>query len=267
MDKEELFVESKVRYLAGETTQEISRSFGLSSETVRSWLSKQGVKRRRASFYLKKYDYDHNAFNVDSPESFYYAGFLMADGNIYSGRILQLEILEKDIDTLIGFKDFLKYSGNIEKRTRIRKSGLISKYCALRLTAMDLIEQLGRFGIVPRKSVYGKIEKVILESKLKEFFFRGIFDGDGCVHKRKNSGIAFVSFCGTPPVVDAFRDWCWATVREVGSLSVRSKITNVVCFSHRAAYKICNILYGNAYGPRLKRKEDLLKMIFLDRSN
>jgi hypothetical protein len=159
---------------------------------------------------------------------------------------------------LKGLRKFLNYTGPIEIRTRIQKSGFVSHMCSLRVSAPDLVSRLIQLGIVPKKSFRSEIPKKVFDTKMEQFFFRGLFDGDGCIHIRKD-GSRLASLCGHPNVIDSFRNLCWNKIREVGSLHRRSPTLHVVLFPDRAVKKLRGLLYGDRKGPRLKRKENLLR--------
>ena len=248
--------ETVSRYIAGETTKRIGRSYGVSGETVRCWLSKAGVTRRSRDEYISKYTYSHEVFKYPTAEAAYWAGLLMADGHISTnGKLISLELLNKDVELVRGFHEFIGYTGPICTRTKKYRSGKIGKYAAVRVTAGDLVDQLKVWGVVSRKTHIGVVGDVVFKSRLESHFFRGMFDGDGCVHRRKN-GKLYLNFCGNFSVVDAFRDWCWKLVREVGSLSRHSRYC-VVQFGGNTAKKVGQLVYA-CPGPRLRRKESLI---------
>lgn len=259
--KQQYMIEAKTRYLNGEDTQRIARSFLISGETVRCWLKEMGVTRRNTGDRNRIYTYDANSFKIPNIDSAYFAGLLLADGNINKKKTLfQIEIDEKDSYILEEFKHFIKYTGEITTRTRIQKSGYKSTLSALRITAPDVINDLiNIWGVVPQKSKIAtlNIGDVVFDNTLEEFFFRGLFDGDGCIHIRKNNHM-FVSLAGHPCIIDSFRDWCWKKIRMVGSLNKRSEVTHVVMFGSSSAIAVMNLLYSDERGSRLWRKQNLI---------
>jgi len=241
------------RYERGEATTRIGRDFGVAAETIRVWLKKAGIARRSRSERSRKYQYRHDAFEKMEPLTAYWAGLLMADGSISRDGLVSLEIHNKDRELVEGLAKFIEYTGPLAIRTRRHKSGKTSKMISLRVTAPDLAKQLARWGVVPRKTYKAKSVKL---HGVEEHYYRGLFDGDGCVHKRK-SGKPYANIAGNPIVIDGFRDWCWRTFREPGSL-VRERRFHIVQFGGRSALKLGQALY-DAPGPRLKRKETLMR--------
>jgi intein/homing endonuclease len=192
----------------------------------------------------------------------YYAGLLMADGNIARHRkLMQIEILKKDRELVDGLKEFAEYTGRVETRTRTHESGKKSRMVILRITSPGIVGDLSLFGVISRKSEKGKIPKWIIGHSLSEFYFRGIFDGDGCIGVRKGKhcfGKKFITFGGTPTVVRAFRKWAYMKTGEKGGLSKRTKKFWMLFYSYHSVPKVGQALYGDKRGMRLERKAMLI---------
>jgi hypothetical protein len=251
--------EAAKRYLAGENTQEIGRSIKVTGETVRRWLEALGVPRRTLAERNRKYECNEVAFEVLTPTAAYYAGLLMADGWVRKGKSVAIELHERDEVLLVGLRKFLSYTGPFYRRKRKQKSGSVSKMVALHVTAPQLVSQLAKWGVVPRKSQVGAVgPRLVQNPALASFFYRGLFDGDGCAHRRPN-GKLYLNLCGTPKIIDSFRDWCWREVRQSGSLNRRSRTNHVVQFGGKTAQLVGSLLYGKPAAPRLKRKARLFR--------
>lgn len=247
-------IEAEQRYIRGENTQRIARDFGVAGETVRRWLAEAGIPRRTASERNRRYQYRSDAFTQVDPVTSYWAGLLMADGSVEKRGLISLELHIMDRELVEGLSHFIDYTGPLAKRTRQQKSGHMTELISLRVAAPDLAKQLARWGVVPRKTFDGLIGDL---GGTDAHFYRGLFDGDGCIHRRK-SGRMYASLCGNPSVVDSFRDWCWRTFREVGSLNRRKKY-HVVQFGGKRAIALGHALYDIS-GPRLTRKEELFRL-------
>jgi intein/homing endonuclease len=245
-------------YRSGESTSKIAERFEVAGETIRKWLHKESVEIRSKSIRSKIYSCDESSFSRATNESAYYAGFLMADGNISESMpLIQAEISRDDEEILESMKDFMKYDGPLNYRDRLTKKGRISRFVAIRVSSLGVKRSLADvWGIYPKKSRTAMVPKSVFDCEFSTQFFRGLFDGDGCVHVRKN-GRLYLNFCGTPSVVDSFRDFCWQRIRESGNLQKRTEYNHVVQFSHKAAESVGRLLYG-APGPRLRRKERVL---------
>lgn len=242
------------RYNHGENTRTIGRDFGLSYETIRQRLKQAGVPRRTRSELNTKYAYKHDAFEHFEPITAYWAGLMAADGCVHRTGLISLELDIKDKELVEGLAQFIEYTGPIIPRTRRQKSGFISSMTALRVTAPDLAKQLLAWGVVQRKTYEAK--RIILPPELECHFYRGLFDGDGCLHRRK-TGQLCASLAKHPVIIDGFRDWCWRTFREPRSLSRKPKY-HLVQFGGKSASLLGQALYSS-HGPRLTRKNDLVK--------
>jgi len=245
---------------AGETTTQIARRFRVSGETVRQWLMVLGVTRRSRAERFRKYHHRGDAFSKPTPTTAYFAGLLLADGNVQPrDGLVQISLSAKDAYLVEALCAFLEHTGPLFYFTRQHRSGTQSHMVALRVVAHDLIQPLAQWGVIPRKSHDGTVPPELRNSAIEEFYFRGLFDGDGCVHRRPTTKRLYVSLCGTPAIIDAFRDWCWREVREAGSLHRRSVTTHVVQFGGAAAIVVGKRLYQSTEAPRLKRKARLIK--------
>jgi hypothetical protein len=245
-------------YLSGRNTYEIGRDLGISYETVRRILHRTGTPIRPRSFRNRVYKCDHKCFAKKTVDSMYYAGLLMADGNIRrDGMMLQIELKKADSYLLTGLKAFAKYDGPLEKRTRKQKSGHLTRMVGLRISSAEMVKDLRMFGVVPCKSCSGRISGWVGKHPYAEFFFRGLFDGDGCMGIRRGkyrTGRKYLTFGGSRWVVNSFRRWIAGKTGEYGGLSRRAKFFRVLNYSYLAVPKVGMCLYGNDKGMRLVRK-------------
>ena len=256
--------QAKELYEQGYDSAQIGELLDVHQFTVRRWLHDQDVKVMSASARTKarnrKYIHNPNLFATFAPYTAYYAGWLMADGNVSTAaNMVQIEIHRRDRQFLVGLKKALGYTGPISARTRVSASGTKSKMVALRVCdAAQLITDLAVWGVVPRKSRRSAVGRKVGIHGLQEFYFRGLFEGDGSVGRRKSKPYySFLTVAGSPAVVDAFRDWCWQEVREVGSLNRRTDLTHVVTFGAKNAELVHKRLYRSKECPRLNRKAKL----------
>jgi transposase-like protein len=135
--------EAKRLYLdGGASASDIARKFIVSAETVRQWLKKLQVPRRSRSEQHTKYQHRSDAFSKNTPDTAYYAGLLMADGNVQpKDGLLQISLQKKDDYLLKSLRTFIGHTGPLFTFTRTHKSGKIVKSTALRVIAHDLLPQ------------------------------------------------------------------------------------------------------------------------------
>jgi len=253
------------RYLAGENTYKLGRNLGVSYETIRTRLHEMGIPIRTSSVRRRIYQCNHGCFTEKTINSMYYAGLLMADGNIRKdGRMVQIEVEKSDSCLLEGLKRFSGYGGELKHRVKRQRSGHVSEMVALRITSPQMVKDLDLFGVVPCKSKNGKIPQWVTRHPLAEFFFRGIFDGDGCVGIRRgvcHKGKKFATFCGNISVVNSFRNWVEQRTGDRGGLFRRSNGLGVIHYSHGAVSRVGLCIYGNKTGMRLVRKSSIMCVV------
>jgi len=162
---------------------------------------------------LRKYTVDHDFFSQDTKESFYWAGFLAADGCVgkWSGaHKVQLHLAIKDFDHLYKFRKTIK--SNKPFRFRQRKSPGSDTMCyshEIRITSPRMFNDLKRFNIVERKTYIYTMPEWIKDHPYVHHFMRGYIDGDGCFTLAQNKGQdPHVLFCmrGTYQFLQSFHD-------------------------------------------------------------
>lgn len=164
--------------------------------------SKYGVSKNTISYYFKKldipynkkvaqYPVDHNFFSKEDEGSFYWAGFLAADGCIlirknFNNKNIILTLGEKDLNHLQLFKETLK-SGHPIKTRIVENSKINSDWTDRNLYTITvgshkIVEDLERFNIVPRKTKVYDFPDWLINHPLVNHFMRGYFDGDGSIY-------------------------------------------------------------------------------------
>lgn len=233
-------------YQSGKTQAEIAIHLGVAQRTIGRWLALAGIKARPPGWNgSKRYSHNPNAWSKATPDAAYFAGLMMADGWL-NGNILCIELVNRDKHILNELKKFLAYTGKLERRANRRMS-------MLRVSSKRLVSDLIKWGVVHRKSKRGRISASITRSPIAKFYFRGLFDGDGCLHRRK-SGYLYLNFCGNRHIVQEFRNWAKKVIGSSGSLVRRHRI-DVAQFFCKNAELLAMALYGDPRAPRLRRKE------------
>lgn len=131
-----------------------------------------------------KYGCNDEFFYANTPESFYWAGFIAADGcvRIQNAKYKQLiiGIDKKDIEHLYKFKRAIQFNGPIS----LRKSGI----CTISISSDKIFNDLATFNVIPRKTEVYDISKRVIGAELVNHFIRGYFDGDGSFYYDKRNG-------------------------------------------------------------------------------
>lgn len=182
------------RYKAGSSIHLLARDYAASRKFISYTLAASGIEVRNcddAMLLLSRHPVRHDAFSFaeESEEAAYWVGFLMADGCVSHqgatdkyGWYVIVQISECDRSHLESLRDFL--GAKAELRTVIESRGRTRPAVRLTVCSKPLADDLGRYGVVPRKAKTTRIQ--ILEND--RHFWRGVIDGDGCLRfaTRKN---------------------------------------------------------------------------------
>jgi hypothetical protein len=162
------------RYLAGESSPSLGRAFGTSEVTIRNHLERRGVARRPCWSHDVRYRCNEAFFrSIETESQAYWLGFVAADGCINKGRALVLTLASVDRAHLLRFRDALAASHPV----RDYLYGGHYPGATLRIVSQAMIEDLGRFGVTPRKTHTFRWPD--LPTDLRPHFLRGYVDGDG----------------------------------------------------------------------------------------
>ena len=128
----------------------------------------------------KHYTLDETVFDVITPESAYWIGFLMADGCITKrGKAYRISLCLSAIDSqhVYLFRRFLKSNHKVGKGA-VYLHGKKFLTASLVVTSKKLAFVLRKYGVVERKSKIASVR--YLEDSID--FWRGMMDGDGTVN-------------------------------------------------------------------------------------
>lgn len=177
-------------------------------------------------------------------ESAYWLGFIYADGSVaYKPRwCVSVSLASRDEAHVHALQAVLG------GRVAATKAGAVR----LMVHSKELCRSLAKRGVVPRKS-YVPVEPPALGDEPGRAFLRGLFDGNGCLHRTKRGHLQ-AAFCGHPAVVEWF---CrQVAVPTNGAPRVRGGAAYAQWTSSGRAASLAQLLY-DAPGPRLARKAQL----------
>lgn len=235
----------------------IAQKYGISNVTVRARFIKYGIP-----FITKnqKNKCNHDIFSEDSERAFYLAGFIAADGCIrisktnnsnYTNHRIVIGLAERD-------EDFLKFLQTLfESNHKLNYyTHKMSKYCnrwndsnsvKLSITSKQMVEDLRRFNIVPRKSLMYTFPKWIENHELRSHFMRGYFDGDGSFYI--NSELSYDRLCcsirGTSDFLNVYKNILKEECGDGGYVDMHSSIA-MLCYKGKLALKVRDFLYQNS---------------------
>lgn len=165
--------------------------------TVKNYMLKHDIQMKRRT----KYSCDHSFFSKETPEAFYWAGFIAADGCVkkrkkYNTYILKLTLSKKDEEHLALFKKHIKSNHPIKNYIVKNNKYNDSVSSEIQICSKQIFDDLSYFNIVPRKTHIYSFPEWVKGHKYVNHFIRGYFDGDGCFssYKQKNRNVPQFSF-------------------------------------------------------------------------
>lgn len=252
MDKD-LIIE---KYKEFGSLTELAKLFSVSLETIRKYFIKNDIPYTKSVVYKVNHDF----FSKDNEESFYWAGFIAADGCIEKTKP-RIVICLKDTDC----KHLDKFRNSVETdaplvfttRTDKRKGFKSGKYysCRIRITSKKMVNDLKRFNITSCKSKTFEFPKHLLNNKYIKHFIRGLIDGDGGIYYNKKHPYIFL--CGTKDCVESVASYFNKHVEN--KITIRkNKNLYSFCIGHIKSIKnILNDIYDcSVYLNRKKEKVD-----------
>jgi hypothetical protein len=171
--------ELKQIYKETQSIRKVGEYFNMSHEKARQLLNKHNLCNK-----LTRYNCNHDFFSLDNQWSFYWAGFIAADGSIdYMRNVLGIGLAQKDKIILETFKQHINAENPIYdylvKNSLRNPRWNDSVKSEIKITSNKLCEDLKRFNVVPRKSLIYTFPEWLIAHPLVNHFMRGYFDGDG----------------------------------------------------------------------------------------
>ncbi len=210
----------------------------------------------------QKYFYDIDFFNKDNEQSFYWAGFIAADGNISKKNDFTLSLKQSDLEHIENFKTHIASNAPIKILPPKEKiiNGINTKTSGtalIRFRANYWEKSLYRFGIIPNKTKTYHIPNEIINNQYFKHFIRGYFDGDGWFsikYKNKKQKLCF-GLCGNLTVLQNIQNHLQkqCEIESTPSIYKQKTIFKFEFQSQHDVNKITNYLYNN-HTVSLKRK-------------
>ena len=243
-------------YENNKTQNFIANLFNCSRSAIKTVLTKNNVPLRKKTH---KYVANYSIFNkIDSEEKAYWLGFIAADGCVYereSNASLIINLSSKDYLNLKKFQDFVKT--NQEVKIFIQNDGFSnsSEMCKIVLNSKELVNDLKKVGIVPRKSLI--LKPPMIKPNFFIPFIRGYFDGDGSIYELKQNQSFGMSIQGTKEMlewIDEILKFDAASFNKRNNNSVKNNFY-IRCGGNLKTYRIMKQIYDNA-SIYLERKFD-----------
>lgn len=183
--------------------EDLAKKYGLDVHTVYNILDEANIQRQTGIRSNCNVDYFEQ---IDNPHKAYLLGFITADGAVVN-NYLSIEVQSKDK----GLIEFAQAQINPKATiTPIHYSTLYvapdgKKYTKTKdnlriaFSAKKIGQDLQKYGVVQNKSkTLTCVPTELLPNNLLPFYFRGLIDGDGCVHKDGKVSI----YSGSQPFIE-----------------------------------------------------------------
>lgn len=209
---------------------------------------------------MKKIYCDESFFKNDSENTFYWAGFIAADGNLgernNKAKNKVVSLSQSDKIVIQNFLNDIKDNGRkISERKYKTLKGENTMYAA-QISSEEMFNDLSRFGIVPVKSKILEFPEWLASHSLVNHFIRGYFDGDGSVYIQKNS--KYIEFRGTVSFLSTINEIIKSKImlKTKAEVRVHSNCGSLKYAGNNLVPMVGEYLYNNAnlFLPRKKEK-------------
>jgi hypothetical protein len=186
-------------YDNGMNVKEISKQFNYGRDALRSYIKLNSKNYRGRHKHILNTDY----FKSNDKDMYWLIGLLAADGCVYKNTIKLSQSGPTGYSIISHITKLLDYKNPIGKHNP--KNGNTSYN--ITISSKEMIDDIGKFGIIPQKTKSYKLPEILEENNFKNFI-RGYIDGDGCVGIYDNgSGSEYlqVSVVGTKNFIHALQ--------------------------------------------------------------
>jgi hypothetical protein len=202
----------------GFSAGKIAKNLNVSGKFIIDHANKIGLK-----FSKRLYTLNYNFFDkIDTEDKAYLLGLYFSDGCI-SPKRNAVQIGMQDLDVIKKVKNALEYTGPINERVEYNNH----IHYILNISSKQMVKNLIRMGCVERKSLILKFPHEYIPKNLISHFLRGVFDGDGCIHrckqknKFKKENRYILSLVGTKDMCNGFKFYL-----NVGNFTKHNKYDN-----------------------------------------
>lgn len=180
--------EIKDRYIAGEHVSSLAKYYNTSVQSLyKSLEHSKVVLRHNGADKIKYSQNDHYFDAIDHQDKAYWLGFLFADGyNNETSHTATLTLCDENE------VKYLKEDIGCDRPVYAQNDRVYT----IKLRSKHLSATLASHGCVQAKSLILTFPTTVPDDLIPHFI-RGYFDGDGCIHNRKNSDNYVVHIIGT----------------------------------------------------------------------
>jgi hypothetical protein len=223
--------EIKEKYEKGESIQNLSDEYGVDDLVIWRKLKSLNVDTSRKIYKSKENFFE----SLNSPESAYWYGWILADGCIYLNRV-SLKITDKEI--IENFKKHLEFEGPICNYFPPKRK----QNFQVRITSKKMVLDLAKHGC-PQNKTFTAQPPIFLQKEFVPYFIRGFFEGDGCAYVNpKNSAV--VSFNGNSQVILWVKDLLEKECHVRFRLVQKKNHIEIYCGGNKQVRRIRDFLYN-----------------------
>jgi len=215
------------------------------------------------------YIYNLNFFDIENEFSFYWAGFIAADGCVSKKGDFHLSLKLSDKHHIEKFKEHVQTNAPIKYKPPTKKvinnvQTITSGTSLIRFRAKNWSTSLQKFNIVPNKTKTFNIPEHIKNNQLFKHFIRGYFDGDGWFSLRnfKNKQRLSWGLCGNYDVLKTVQEYLQENckIKKLPKIIAQNSIYKFEFQNQQDIKNIVDFLYSNI-NVYLDRKYELSKLI------
>lgn len=215
------------------TCTSLARKYCVSDRTISAWLKANNIAIKQTSGIITHCEQDYFS-EIDTPNKAYLLGFITADGAVV-GNCCSIEVIDTDGAILEFARSEINPIATITPCYYGKKHNQ-----RVAFNSASLCHDLGKYGVVQNKSkIIQQVPVKLIPQRLLPFYFRGLIDGDGCVHK--NGAVSIYS--GSRPFLQSVQD---VLVKEIGvkKLGIYQGTTYFITWSSKTdRLKLFHYLY------------------------
>lgn len=210
-------------YLSGMYCEDIAKKYNMEVHSVYTVLDKFDIKRKTGNHSSCNEDYFET---IDTPSKAYLLGFITADGSII-GKYHSNCAIEVHNDD----RDLIEFARKeINPRATITECiGKKKNNCRINFSSKKMCDDLIKYGIIPNKSkIITSVPESLVPSHLLKYYFRGLIDGDGCIHQDGHISI----YSGSYDFIVSVQE-CLVKILHVSKLSIYHGTTWFISWSKK----------------------------------
>lgn len=221
------------------------------------WLAEKNnaVCRNCAAKSRAKRKCDLSPLLEETPEAYYWVGFLLADGHFENGRV-NFHLALKDSDQVKKFANFIKWSGNFYDRVELG-IGFAAKHT-------EVVEELCKKFDIKQNKTYNPPKTILNHDKeLLKYLLIGFIDGDGNIEKQYKRKDCFIRIKIHASWENILKEFCEIIEYSSTHVKINKQGYATLCISNSAT--VIKLKKESTKIPVLKRKWNKIDENFVSR--